>query len=102
MRRLMILSLFVLAGIATQAQIVHPDVPKPLWLYGANSSILFDPTIGPDGSVYFGTVDNSITALKSSGTFKWRAEMGGQAITPIAMQGKLLFLWDFRPADPRL
>ncbi len=92
MRRLMILSLFVLAGIATQAQIVYPDMPKPLWLYGANSSILFDPTVGPDGSVYFVTLNNRITALNGSGVFKWSAEMNGQALTPVAMQGKLLYV----------
>lgn len=85
MRRLLILGLFVLAGIAAQAQ-------TPLWVFGSQSSILFDPTVGPDGTSYYTTVDNKIAAVSSSGVYKWAADLGAQAMTPIALQGTTLFV----------
>ena len=84
MRRL-ILSLFVLAGIATQAQ-------TTLWLFGSHTSILFDPTVGPDGSSYYATVDNKIAAVSSTGVHRWSVDLGGQALTPIALQGNLIYV----------
>ncbi len=85
MRRFLLLSMFLLAGIATQAQ-------TTLWIFGSQSPILTDPTVGSDGSVYFTTADNKISAINSSGVFRWKADLGAQAMVPIALQGNQLFV----------
>jgi outer membrane protein assembly factor BamB len=85
MRRFLLLSMLLLAGIATQAQVT-------LWIFGSQSPILFDPTVGPDGSVYFATADNKLSAINSAGVFRWKADLGAQALVPLALQGSTLYV----------
>ena len=85
MRRFLLLSILLLAGIATQAQVT-------LWIFGSQTPILFDPTVGADGSVYFATQDNKLSAISSAGVFRWKADLGAQAMVPIAMQGSTLYV----------
>jgi|WetSurMetagenome_2_1015567.scaffolds.fasta_scaffold07872_4 outer membrane protein assembly factor BamB len=85
MRRFLLLSMLLLAGIATQAQVT-------LWIYGSQSPVVSDPAVGPDGSVYFATADNKLSAVSNSGVFRWKTDLGALALVPIAMQGNSLFV----------
>lgn len=87
MRRLLMLSMLLLAGIASQAQ-----VPPTLWLFGSQTSILFDPAVGPDGSAYYATTDNKLAAVSGAGVHRWVTDIGAQVMTPVALQGNFLFV----------
>jgi hypothetical protein len=84
MRRLVILTLFVLAALAIQAQV-------PLWQYNSPSPIIFEPTLGGDGSVYFATADGKLRALNSKGVQAWAVNPGAVLVTPIALQSGTLY-----------
>ena len=85
MRRLLMLSILLLAGIASQAQVT-------LWLFGSQTSILFDPTVGPDGSAYYATTDNKLGAVSGTGVHRWVVDLGAQVMGPVALQGNSLYV----------
>jgi outer membrane protein assembly factor BamB len=85
MRRLLMLSILLLAGIASQAQV-------SLWLFGSQTSILFDPAVGPDGSAYYATVDNKLGAVSGAGLHRWLVDVGAQVMTPVVIQGNSLYV----------
>ena len=41
------------------------------WKFAIGNETYFAPTIGPDGSIYFGCYDSYVYALKPDGTLKW-------------------------------
>ena len=85
MRRLLMLSILLLAGIASQAQVT-------LWLFGSQTSILFDPTVGPDGSAYYATTDNKLGAVSGTGVHRWIVDLNAQVMAPVALQGNSLYV----------
>jgi len=85
MRRLLMLSILLLAGIASQAQ-------NTLWLFGSQTGILFDPAVGPDGSAYYATSDNKLAAVSGSGVYRWATDIGAQVIAPVTLQSNFLFV----------
>jgi outer membrane protein assembly factor BamB len=87
MRRLLMLSMLLLAGLALQAQ-----APPTLWLFGSQTSILFDPAVGSDGSAYYATTDNKLGAVSGTGVHRWLVDVGAQVMTPVAIQGNSLYV----------
>lgn len=85
MRRLVIATLLVLAALAAQAQ-------APTWQYNSPSPILFEPTLGGDGAVYFATLDGKLRALNAKGVLAWSVNPGAVLVTPIALQSGTLYL----------
>jgi outer membrane protein assembly factor BamB len=60
------------------------------WSYAAPHTILFAPTVAPDGTSYIATGDQRVRAIGPSGNVKWAVEPGGLPTTGIALQGGLL------------
>ena len=85
MRRMLCFALCALVGVAAAAQ-----APQPTWQYNSPSRILFEPTLGGDGSVYFATEDGKLRALNAKGVPLWSVKPGGQVITPIVLNAGLL------------
>jgi outer membrane protein assembly factor BamB len=86
MRRVLCCVLLFLAT-AVAAQTTY----QPSWQYNATSSVVFEPTLGNDGSVYFATADAKLRALNAKGIQVWKVDPGGQIITPIALQNGVLY-----------
>ena len=63
---------------------------SPIWTYNPNATILFPPTVGGDGSVYFATSDSHIRGLSPSGGLLWSVDPGGLPSTGMALDGNLL------------
>lgn len=47
-----------------------------VWRYGTGNRVISSPAIGPDGTIYFGSWDDYIYALSSSGIRKWKYQTG--------------------------
>lgn len=84
MRRLLTMCFFLLVALAASAQ-------PPQWLFNSPSTIIFDPTVGSDGSVYYATSDAKLNALRPTGVLAWSVDPGAQVVTPIALQGNILY-----------
>ncbi len=50
------------------------------WEYQTDDSVVATPAIGPDGTLYFGSVDHFFYALNSDGTLKWRINLGSNCV----------------------
>lgn len=85
MRRLMALMLFVLCGLALQAQ-------TTLWQYNGPSPIIQEPLVHTNGTVYFATQDGMLRSLKASGVANWAIKPGGVVVTPLTYQNGMIFL----------
>ena len=48
-----------------------PEQPSLLWSYVTGFVINGSATIGVDGTVYFGSNDESLYAINNDGTLKW-------------------------------
>lgn len=46
--------------------------PKVKWKFDAGNGIETGATIGPDGTIYFGTFEDNFFALNPDGSEKWR------------------------------
>ncbi|MFW6072120.1 MAG: PQQ-binding-like beta-propeller repeat protein, partial [Thermoplasmatota archaeon] len=46
------------------------------WRFKTNDSIRASPSIGNNGTIYFGSVDNNLYAINSNGTEKWSFKTG--------------------------
>jgi len=55
------------------------------WRYYVGAGIQSSPTLGSDGTIYFGGLDNYIYALNSDGTLKWEYETGGWVLSTPAV-----------------
>ncbi len=62
-----------------------------LWQYSSPAPLIFDPTVGPNGNVYFATDDAKVRALDSNGQPLWETKVGGVLTTPIALFEDRLF-----------
>ena len=49
------------------------------WAYKAIAIVRTSPTVGPDGTIYFGVGRNPLCALNPDGTLKWCTTGGGDA-----------------------
>ncbi len=86
MRRVLCcVALFLATAVAAQTTY------QPAWQYNSPSTIVFEPTLGNDGSVYFATADGKLRALNAKGIQMWKTNPGGQVITPIALQNGILY-----------
>ncbi len=80
----------VLLGILAGVPLLAGGGLSPIWTYNPNETILFAPTIGWDGSVYFATGDSHIRGLSPSGVSLWSVNPGGLPSTGMALDGDLL------------
>lgn len=62
-----------------------------LWQYNSPASLIFDPTVGPNGNVYFATDDSKIRAIDSNGKPLWETKVGGVLTSPIVLYEDRLF-----------
>ncbi|HEC66476.1 MAG TPA: hypothetical protein ENI23_14410 [bacterium] len=47
-----------------------------LWTFEAGGGIEASPTIGEDGTIYFGAMDGYVYAVNKDGTLKWKTKIG--------------------------
>jgi len=47
-----------------------------LWTFETGSGIEASPTIGEDGTIYFGAMDGYVYAINKDGTLKWKTKIG--------------------------
>jgi parallel beta-helix repeat protein len=50
---------------------IGPGIPACKWTYSAGHAIHSSPTIGPDGTIYVGSLDKKLHALNPDGSLKW-------------------------------
>jgi len=52
------------------------------WMFfvGEGTRHVYSPTLGPDGTIYFGSADNSLYAVNSDNTLKWKFETDGPVV----------------------
>ena len=62
-----------------------------LWQYNSPSPLVFDPSIGPNGYVYFATDDSMLRALDTEGQPAWEVKPGSLIVTPLAVSEDRLF-----------
>jgi outer membrane protein assembly factor BamB len=78
---------------APDSIVIRPPDTLRIWrfLIGDNSLpyITSSPAIGPDGTIYIGSNDSSLYAIRANGTLKWRYPTGGdvQSAPAIAADG---------------
>lgn len=66
---------------------------KKKWKYSMDNSTLFGPTIGPDGTIYQGSWDSYLYAIKSNGKLKWKYQTAGAVSYPASiMKSGLIIL----------
>ncbi len=53
-----------------------PERPEARWSYEASGPIWSSPAIGPDGTIYFTSVDGWLYALTPEGHERWRLKLG--------------------------
>ena len=97
-RRLLIAAALLAAAVPAAAQLpayhgdaqhtgyspfTGPENPNLRWRLDLEGEIISSPVVGPDGTVYLGSVirdtrhpKHSITAVRNDGTVKWRFETG--------------------------
>jgi len=80
----LVLLLSLLIGLSAFGQ-------DTLWQYNSPASLILDPTVGPNGYVYFGTDDGLLRALNDKGQPIWTAKPGGVLVTPIVVSEERLF-----------
>jgi outer membrane protein assembly factor BamB len=54
-----------------------PEIPKLKWSFTTGFWVHGSPTIGVDGTIYFGSDDNKLYAMNPDGTEKWSFATGG-------------------------
>ena len=52
------------------------------WNYTTNGQVYSSPVLGPDGSLYVGSLDNNIYAINATGRLKWKFTTNGQVRSP--------------------
>ncbi len=64
-----------------------------IWDFTTSSLVFASPAIGTDGTIYFGSSDGFMYALRPDGTLKWEVEIGGEldSSPAIDMNGNLYF-----------
>ena len=55
------------------------------WTYTTGSYVHSSPTLGADGSVYVGSMDNNLYALTAAGKLLWSAPTGGSVYSSPAI-----------------
>lgn len=81
-------SALLLLGLA-QAAVADPDSltddNAPLWTFQAPHSIRTSPTLGSDGTVYFGADNGRVYALNPDGTERWQFTIGTRLLSSPAI-----------------
>src|SRR5688500_2254904 len=49
-----------------------PAEPSRRWIHRTGARIFASPVLGPDGTVYVGSLDRSFHAIAPDGTLRWR------------------------------
>ncbi|MFC1651557.1 PQQ-binding-like beta-propeller repeat protein [Patescibacteria group bacterium] len=62
--------------------------PTEKWRFDAGHGIETSPTIGPDGTIYFGVFKDYFIALNPDGTVKWKFKRKGEEFRSSAAIGK--------------
>lgn len=88
MRRNELKKLIILLSLLICANVFGQDT---LWQYSSPAALIFDPTVGPNGNVYFATDDAKVRALNSDGRLIWETKVGGVLTSPIALSEDRLF-----------
>jgi len=60
-----------------QSQYKGPNTNSTKWKYTTGNKVESSPTIGSDGTIYFGSQDHNLYALNPNGTLKWNYTAGG-------------------------
>ena len=82
-------------GRSQQSTADNPGIEK--WRFKADGWIMGGPSIGSNGTIYFGTVRDSIYALYPNGTLKWKYETNGDITsTPAIDEDGTIYVgsWD--------
>jgi len=66
--------LFLLVGCIPSETNTNNPRGSLKWKYKTSSSIESSPAIGSDGTIYVGSYDNHLYAIKPDGSLKWKYE----------------------------
>jgi outer membrane protein assembly factor BamB len=88
MRRMNVVVLLLALAAATVAR---AQGRTPLWIYPSPDDVLFPPTVGGDGTVYFSSADSQLRAVSSQGRLLWAVNPGGLPSAGIALQNQTLY-----------
>ena len=72
---------------------LNPDDGSVLWSHQTGSEDYstttgsFSPSVGNDGTIYIGSIDNHLFAMNPDGTVKWKYLTGGLINSPPAIDG---------------
>jgi hypothetical protein len=64
-------------GYDNKLYAIDPNNGDLKWSYTTNGSIYSSPAIGADGTIYVGSLDNSLYAINPNGSLKWSYTTGG-------------------------
>jgi outer membrane protein assembly factor BamB len=88
MRRMNVVVLLLALAAATAAR---AQGLTPIWIYPSPGEVLFPPTVGGDGTVYFSSADSQLRAVSSQGRLLWAVNPGGLPSAGIALQNQTLY-----------
>lgn len=74
----------LLIGLSTFGQ-------NTLWQYNSPTALLFDPSVGPNGYVYFATDDGMLRSLDPEGQPAWEVKPSGLVVTPVVVSEDRLY-----------
>ena len=76
MKKLLIFA-FAAAVICSSALGQEFEPGDKIWSFRTGSSVYSSPSIGSDGTIYVGSLDNSLYAINPDGSQKWAFNTGG-------------------------
>jgi outer membrane protein assembly factor BamB len=62
-----------------------PEVPKLKWSFTTGDQVMSSPTIGADGTIYFGSFDNKLYAVNPDGSQRWSFTTGASVYSSPAI-----------------
>lgn len=84
-------ALVLVALAAAAATAARAQGRTPLWIYPSPEAVLFPPTLGGDGTVYFSTADSQVRAVNAQGKLLWAVNPGGLPSAGMALQNQTLY-----------
>ncbi len=90
---------FILVGLIIIGRFLIPSPGKNInstssivqWTYKTGGHILASPTLGDDDTIYIGSYDGKMYAIKPDGNLKWDFATGGQVFSGVSIGGQNLY-----------
>jgi hypothetical protein len=67
-------------SVAARAAARAAEVPRPVWAFHAGGSLASSVSVSSDDGVLVATLDGTVHALRSDGSFRWSFSLNGSAL----------------------